>query len=74
MKYMQVLRTVFALRGEPELMISDNGSQLVDTERELWSMIEGLDREKFHKFSAEKGMKGKFTTPAAPHQNGCVKL
>lgn len=35
MKYMQVLRTVFALRGEPELMISDNGSQLVDTEREL---------------------------------------
>ena len=46
MEYMQVLKTVFALRGVPEL-ISDNGSQLVGTERELRNMIEGLDTEKF---------------------------
>lgn len=47
MEYMQMLKTVFALRGVPELMISDNGSQLVGTERELRNMIEGLDTEKF---------------------------
>lgn len=46
MEYMQVLKTVFALRGVPELMISDNGSQLVGTEREFRNMIEGLDTEK----------------------------
>lgn len=42
MEYMQVLKTVFALRGVPELC----GSQLVGTERELRNMIEGLDTEK----------------------------
>ena len=36
-------------------------------------MIEGLDTEKFQEFPAEKGMNWKFTTPAAPHQNGCVE-
>lgn len=73
MEYMQVLRTVFALRGVPELMISDDDSQIVGTERELRNMIEGLDTEKFQEFSAEKGMKWQFTKPAAPHQSGCVE-
>ena len=53
-------------------MISDNGFQLLGTERELRNMIEGLDTEKFQEFSAEKGMRRKFTTLATPH-NGCVE-
>ena len=36
-------------------------------------MIEGLDMEKLQEFSAERGMEWKFTTPAAPHQNGCAE-
>ena len=74
MEYMQVLRTVFDLRGVPKLMISDNGSQLVGTKGVLRNMIEGLDTEKFQEFSAEKGMKWKFRTPAAPHQIVVWKL
>lgn len=55
------------------MMISDNGSQLVGAERELREMIEGLDTEKLQEFSAERGMKWQFMTPAAPHQNGCAE-
>lgn len=72
MEFMQVLRC-FVLRGVPILMLSDNGSQLVGAERELRKMIEGLDTEKLQEFSAERGMEWKFTTPAAPHQNGCTE-
>ena len=36
-------------------------------------MVEGLDTEKLQEFSAERGMKWQFTTPAAPHQNGCAE-
>ena len=55
-------------------MISDNGSQLVGAERELREMVKGWDTHKPSEFSAEKGMKWKFTTPASPHQNGCAKV
>ena len=73
MEFMQVLRRFYALRGVPALMISDNGSQLVGAERELREMVDGLDTEKLQEFSAERGMKWQFTTPAAPHQNGCAE-
>ena len=36
-------------------------------------MIEGWDADKLNKFSAEKGIRLKFVTPAALHQNGCVE-
>ena len=58
MEYMQVLKTVFALREVPELMISDNGSQLVGTERELRNMIEGLDTEKLKSSLLKKEWSG----------------
>ena len=51
-------------------MISDNGSQLVGAERELREMIEGSGSDKLREFSADRGIKWQFTTPAAPHQNG----
>ena len=73
MEFMQILRRFYALRGVPALMISDNGSQLVAAERELRKMVEGLDIEKLQEFSAERGMKWQFTTPAAPHQNSCAE-
>ena len=58
------------IRGQPAMMLSDNGSQLVGAERELGEMIRGWDVEQLKEFNAEKGMKWQFATPAAPHQNG----
>ena len=68
-EFIQVLQRLFAVRGRPSPMISDNGSQLVGAERE----VKGWDTHKLREFSAEKGMQWKFTTPASPHQNGCAE-
>ena len=73
MKFMQTLRRFFAIRGQPAMMLSDNGSQLVGVERELRERIIGWDVEQLTEFNAEKGMKWLFATPAAPHQKGCAK-
>ena len=62
MEFIQVLQRIFAVRGRPSLMISDNGSQLVGAERELREMVKGWDTNKLREFSAEKGMQWKFTT------------
>ncbi|XP_068675376.1 uncharacterized protein [Montipora foliosa] len=53
--------------------MSDNGSQLVGAERELREMIQGWNHKELKEFSAEKGMRWQFTTPGAPHQNGCAE-
>ena len=73
MEFIQVLRRFFSIRGQPALMMSDNGSQMVGAERELREMIEGWDGDELKEFCAEKGIQWKFVTPAAPHQNGCVE-
>ena len=73
MEFAQVFRRFFSIRGQPALMMSDNGSQMVGAERELREMNEGWDADELKKFCAEKGIQRRLVTPAAPHQNGCVK-
>ena len=71
MEFLQVLRRFFSYRGYLEVLISNNGSQMVGADRELQLMIEGWDISKLKEFCADRGMKWQFTTPLAPHQNGC---
>ena len=71
MAFLQVLRRFFSYRGYPKLLISDNGSQMIGAERELRLMIQGWDNTQLKEFCANRGMKWQFTTPLAPHQNGC---
>ena len=62
-EFMQTLRRLFAIRGQPELMICDNSSQLVDAELELREMIQGLNHKELKEFSVEKGMRWQFISP-----------
>ncbi|KAG1650686.1 hypothetical protein GQR58_027818 [Nymphon striatum] len=73
MGFLQVLRRFFSIRGRPSVIISDNGSQMVRAEKELRNMIKGWDSEDLQSLCAEKQIKWKFITPAAPHQNGCAE-
>ncbi len=73
MEFLQVLRRFFAIRGTPAVMISDNGTQFVGAEKELKEMVKGWKLEELREFCAEKGMKWRFTTPKAPHHNGCAE-
>ena len=70
-EYIQLLRRFFAVRGYPHEMLSDSGSQLAGAEKELRLVIKDWDIQQLYDFRAYRGMKWRFTTPAAPHQNGC---
>ena len=53
-----------SLRGYPAEILSDN---------DLRKMIQGIDKKKLKDYCGERGIKWKFITPAAPHQNGCAE-
>ena len=73
MEFIQVLRRFFAIRGQPSMILSDNGTQFVGAERELQEMVKGWEKERLCDFCAERNVQWKFTTPGAPHQNGCAE-
>ena len=52
-------------------MLSDNGLQIVGAENEHRAEIEGWDKNKLKEYCADRGIILQFTTPLAPHQNGC---
>lgn len=66
MEFLQVLRRFCAIRGQPSLMMTDNGTQFVSAEKKLRQMVSGLNQLPIQEFCAEKGMHWEFTTLAAP--------
>lgn len=73
MEFIQVLRRFFSIRGYPAVILSDNGTQMVGAANELKEMVKDLDGDQLQEFCGEKSIKWIFTTPAAPHQNGCAE-
>ncbi|XP_071948918.1 uncharacterized protein [Antedon mediterranea] len=73
MEFLLVLRRFFAIRGKPKMIQSDNGTQFIGAERQLRQMIQGWSKEELKEFCAEQQVIWKFTTPLAPHQNGCAE-
>ena len=80
MEFLQVLRRFFSYRGYPKFMLSDNGLQMVGAERELrlrmnvsYVFSQGWEKDKLKEFCADRGIKWQFTTPLAPHHNGCAE-
>lgn len=73
MEFIQVLRRFFSIRGYPAVLLSDNGLQMVGAARELREMVQGLDSDQLRDYCAERSIHWLFTTPAAPHQNGCAE-
>ena len=45
---------------------------MVGAARKLRQIVHGLDPNELQETCAEKGIQWMFTTPAAPHLNGCV--
>ena len=73
MEFIQVLRRFFSIRGYPAVILSDNGTQMVGAANELGEMVKDLDGNQLREFCGENSIKWIFTTPAAPHQNGCAE-
>ena len=58
MKFLQVLRRFFAIRGRLAVMKSDNGSQFVGAEGELGETVRGLSPEEIQDFAQRKACTG----------------
>ena len=69
--FLVVLCRFVSQREYPSKLFSYNGSQLVAANKELQTVIEGLDRNQLQSFGAENGLDWKFTAEYAPWQNGC---
>ena len=54
--FMQVLRRLFAIRGQPAKLVSDNGTQLVAAEKKLREMIKGWNEKELDEFCAEESV------------------
>jgi len=71
MEFLHVLRRFFSYRGYPNQLVLDNGSMMVGAEWEVCAMIEGWDIKQLKEYCTEREKLWQFTTPLAPHQNGC---
>ena len=59
-----------ARRGKPSRKISDNGTNFVGAERELAEYYAAWNKEVIEEHLIQRGIRGKFNPPAAPHFRG----
>ncbi|XP_041357495.1 uncharacterized protein LOC121374456 [Gigantopelta aegis] len=64
------IRRFIARRGSPKLIRSDNGTNLVGSEREFREELSNLNQTKLHSSLLKKGIDWYFNTPAASHHGG----
>ena len=58
------------LRGIPQEMLSDNGTNFVGAKKELEELVRRLDQNKIRQSTANKGITRNFMPPLAPHFGG----
>ena len=68
--FLMVLRRFVSIRGYPKLIFSC-GSQLAAANKELKSIIEGVDKDRLREYGAEHGLERRFSAADALWQNGC---
>ena len=69
--FLMPFRRFVTIRGYPQKVTSDSGSQLIGASNELKEIIKGLDQQVLKEFGAEEGLEWCFTTPDGPWRNGC---
>ena len=68
--FLGVLSRFIARRGQPSVIFSDNGTNLVGAEKELRSMLKSLEQERIDSTLAPQHIKWKFLPPHASHMAG----
>ncbi|XP_046325770.2 uncharacterized protein LOC124110437 [Haliotis rufescens] len=69
------IRRFISRRGQPEVIRSDNGTNLSSSERELKEEILKLNQSKLHSSLLEKGIDWHFNPPTASHHGGsCERM
>jgi hypothetical protein len=71
--FLQLLRRFASLRGWPQRIFSDGGTQLVGASRELNEQIAGLDWKQIQEHGHRVGVEWKFSPGDAPWYNGTAE-
>lgn len=71
--FLQVFRRFTSLRGWPQKMFSDKGSQLVGASKELISIVKGLDWNEIQRYGYKHGLEWSFSPGNAPWYNGAAE-
>ena len=71
--FLLVLRRFVSIRGYPQKMFSDNGTNLVGASNELKQAIQGLDWEEIRNYGVHKGLEWVFSPGNAPWYNGATE-
>ena len=64
------LERFIARRGRPQKMFSDNGTNFVGVNNELWKCLKQLNEQRIQNFCAPKEIDWNFQPPSAPHFGG----
>ena len=68
--FLNALQRFIARRGKPDMIRSDNGTNLVGAEAELWRSIAEWNHAKIQTFLQQKDVEWLFNPPAASHMGG----
>ena len=68
--FLQALIRFMARRGQPKLIVSDNGSNFRGADRELRLGLQGVAQARVNKFLIEREIEWRFNPPEASHWGG----
>ena len=71
--FLMALSRFASIRGWPQYLYSDPGSQLIGAERELMEAWKRIDRSKLHKNGVENGLTWIFGSADSPWHQGAVE-
>ncbi|XP_062712382.1 uncharacterized protein LOC134289818 [Aedes albopictus] len=60
-----------AIRGLPQCIMTDNGTNFTGADQELKSLVKSLDQPQIEETLSVRGVQWKFIPPGAPHFGGC---
>ena len=77
-RFLMALQRFMSLYGQPRRILSDNGSNFIGAANEIRALIgrwkkDQLEKKKLTDFCNDNNIEWTFSTPLAPHHNGCVE-
>lgn len=65
------IRCFVAIRGVPQKILTDNGTNFTGANQELKKMVKELDQQQIDETLSVRGVEWSFIPPGAPHFGGC---
>ncbi|XP_062538971.1 uncharacterized protein LOC134207265 [Armigeres subalbatus] len=65
------IRCFMSIRGLPQCIMTDNGTNFTGADQELKKLVKALDQPQLEDSLSVRGVEWKFIPPGAPHFGGC---